>query len=520
MSYLVKQKIRGKIYVYEATGIWDKLKRQARQKRRYIGVLNEQTGKIETPRKSHWSKRTVLTSGVIRATEKCSEDNHLYTCLKEAFGEKDASRIFTLATYCATENAPMYLYENWAHSNDVAKDCIMSSQYISSFLKRLGENEQSRDAFWRKWANIHGKNRNLVFDISSISTYSRNLVLDEFGYNRDGEALPQINVGMLFADRPGRPLGYRIYPGSIADVSTLENLIHQMKKDYLLEHSRLVLDRGFYSATNIASLKKVGYDFIIPLPLSLKTAKELLQKNERAFDDVSSYFQFNGRPMGQLVRSIELAGSSYEAHIFVDFERKTDETKILLRKLSMVEERLQNMKFKSEEDATLFIDSVAAGMSKLFTIKKDAKEVKIIRNHTAINDYALKFGKLIIVTSKKEPDRKKLLEDYYRRDGVEKFFDTLKNEMDSNRARVRSQENFDGRLFVHMIGLIIYGEMAFRLKTCGEKLHMSFPEMISNLKRLKQIYSNDGSSISSEITKKQKAIFDALKINKELQHCY
>jgi len=54
--------------------------------------------------------------------------------------------------------------------------------------------------------------------------------------------------------------------------------------------------------------------------------------------------------------------------------------------------------------------------------------------------------------------------------------------------------------------------MSFRLKTNGEKLHMSFPEMISHLKRLKEIYSEDGSSISSEMTKKQKAIFSALKI--------
>jgi len=512
MSYLVRQKIRGKTYVYEATGIWDKKKGQPRQKRKYLGVLNEKTGDVETPRKDRWSRRTELVSGVIRAAEKCSEENRLTACLADAFGEEDGPRIFTLATYCATENAPMYLYENWAHAVDGAGDCAMSSQYLSGFLKRLGENEGGRDAFWRAWAGLHGRNRNLIFDISSISTYSENLVLDEFGYNRDGESLPQINVGMLFADRPGCPLGYRTYPGSIADVSTLKNLLHLMKKDYRLLHSRLVLDRGFYSAANIASLENAGYEFIIPLPLSLRAARDLLRSTERDFDDVSSYFQFNGRAMGHVARTVDLAGGVYEAHVFTDFGRRTDETNTLLRKLAAVEERLQGMKFDTPEETAQFIDSTAAGMSRLFSVKKTARQLRIARDRRAINEYALKFGKIILVPSRAGADRDGLLEDYYRRDGVEKFFDTLKNEMDSGRGRVHSQENFDGRLFVHMIGLIIYGEMSFRLKTNGEKMHMSFPEMVSHLKRLKQIYSEDGSSVQSEMTKKQRKIFDALKI--------
>lgn len=512
MSYLVRQKIRGRTYVYEAVAVWDKRKKQPRQKRKYIGVLNEKSGEAETPRKDRWSRRTSLVSGVIRAAEKCSEENRLTPCLAEAFGKEEASRIFALATYCATENAPMYLYENWAHATDGAGGCAMSSQYLSGFLKRLGENEAGRDAFWRAWAGLHGRNRNLVFDISSISTYSENLVLEEFGYNRDGESLPQINVGMLFADRPGRPLGYRAYPGSIADVSTLANLLRLMKKDYRLAHSRLVLDRGFYSAANIASLENAGYDFIIPLPLSLRAARELLRSTERRFDDVSSYFQFNGRAMGHVAGTVDLAGGVYEAHVYTDFGRRTDETSTLLRKLATVEERLDGMKFETEEEAAAFIDSVAAGISRLFSVRKTARQLRIARNRKAINEYALKFGKIILVPSRAGTDRNTLLDDYCRRDGVEKFFDTLKNEMDSGRGRVHSQENFDGRLFIHMVGLIIYGEISFRLKTNGEKLHMSFPEVVSHLKRLKQIYSEDGSSVPSEMTKKQKAIFAALKI--------
>ena len=69
MSYMVRQKIRGKTYIYEAFGFWDKEKRQPRQKRKYVGVLDEKTGKVETPRKSRWSSRTSLVSGVMLAAK-------------------------------------------------------------------------------------------------------------------------------------------------------------------------------------------------------------------------------------------------------------------------------------------------------------------------------------------------------------------------------------------------------------------------------------------------------------------
>lgn len=224
--------------------------------------------------------------------------------------------------------------------------------------------------------------------------------------------------------------------------------------------------------------------------------------------------------MGHALRSVELAGRFFEAHVFVDLQRRIDEANTLLRKLSLVDQRLKERSFETEEEAAAFIDSAASGMSKLYSIRKTAQQLRIARDEGAISKHALKFGKIIIFPSRAGADRIGLLEDYFRRDGVEKFFDTLKNEMDSSRGRVHSQENFAGRLFIHMVGLIIYGEMLHRLKTNGGKLRMSFPEMVSHLKRLRRIHSHDGSSVSSEMARKQKDIFAALGVTPEKQHRY
>jgi transposase len=85
--------------------------------------------------------------------------------------------------------------------------------------------------------------KGIVFDITSFSSYSKNLELLEWGYNRDGEELRQINFGVIMGSPSSLPIGYRIYPGSITDVVTLKNLIEYLRqkglKQYMFWNERL-----------------------------------------------------------------------------------------------------------------------------------------------------------------------------------------------------------------------------------------------------------------------------------------
>lgn len=54
----------------------------------------------------------------------------------------------------------------------------------------------------------------VAYDVTSISSYSKNISELEWGYNRDKERLPQINMGMYYGEESRLPLYYRIYPGS------------------------------------------------------------------------------------------------------------------------------------------------------------------------------------------------------------------------------------------------------------------------------------------------------------------
>ena len=95
MTYLVKQKIRGHTYVYEAENFWDPEKKQSRQKRRYLGVWDEATGKI-IPKTAERDVKMTKSFGPAYLLNSVANEIGLRKKLSESFG-KDGDLILTIA---------------------------------------------------------------------------------------------------------------------------------------------------------------------------------------------------------------------------------------------------------------------------------------------------------------------------------------------------------------------------------------------------------------------------------------
>jgi transposase len=96
------------------------------------------------------------------------------------------------------------------------------------------------------------------FDLSSIFSQSANLNLAEKGYNKDHLFLNQINFALLFSQQQKTPVMLKSMPGSIRDVKSLSTLM----EEFPLKDCILIMDRGFFSKTNIYGLISVGASFI------------------------------------------------------------------------------------------------------------------------------------------------------------------------------------------------------------------------------------------------------------------
>jgi hypothetical protein len=146
----------------------------------------------------------------------------LDSILSNVFGEHDGKALLALAIFQVVEGRALYLAEEWLKERPLPS--TMRGESIS---------------------------REMVYSLS-ISKYSPNLEAAEFGYNRDGEQLPQINLNLVAEQNSGLPVWYRALPGSIPDVSTLK-CSATMLNELGLKSFSFSLDRGFYSQANFLS---------------------------------------------------------------------------------------------------------------------------------------------------------------------------------------------------------------------------------------------------------------------------
>ncbi len=117
----------------------------------------------------------------------------------------------------------------------------------------------------------------LLYDVTS--TYFEGQAaanpLAQRGYSRDQRSdCKQVCIGLVVS-RYGMPLGYEIFAGNTADVTTVEQVVTTMESRYGKSDRIWVMDRGMVSEENIEFLKEEGRRYI------LGTTKSHLKKFEQ-----------------------------------------------------------------------------------------------------------------------------------------------------------------------------------------------------------------------------------------------
>jgi transposase len=122
----------------------------------------------------------------------------------------------------------------------------------------------------------------LMYDITS--TYfegQANFGLAQRGYSRDKRSdCKQVGIGLVVS-RCGMPLGYEVFAGNTADVTTVEQIVKTMEARYGKSHRIWVMDRGMVSEANLEFLREGDRRYIVGTPKSMlkKFEAELLKEN-------------------------------------------------------------------------------------------------------------------------------------------------------------------------------------------------------------------------------------------------
>jgi hypothetical protein len=125
----------------------------------------------------------------------------------------------------------------------------------------------------------------LLYDVTS--TYFEGEAaanpLAQRGYSRDHRPdCKQVNIALVVS-RCGMPLGYEVFAGNRADVTTLEQIVAVMEARYGKAKRIWALDRGMISEANVEFLKQEGRRYIVGTPKGMlkRFERELLAEDWR-----------------------------------------------------------------------------------------------------------------------------------------------------------------------------------------------------------------------------------------------
>jgi len=504
MSYTIEQKVKNHIYLYQVESYWDKEKKQSRQKRTYLGKKDPRTGEVikEKIVYASWdSGHTYFLQAIAKKIGLTAE-------LKKAFPVK-WYEILTLAFFKMIEGKPFYLCNGWLDTVELEGKPELSSQRISVLLRELSGEKDSIFRFFTTWITRQkDANRFIVFDITSVSSYSKGIDFVEWGYNRDKESLPQVNLGVIYGRPVDLPLFYSLYPGSIHDVSTLTNIITEFGV-LSLDSTMFVLDKGFYSAGNLSRMS--GIQHIIPLPVRTNKEKEVVEKHQHRIRSAEYAFTYNQHVHYCAKDSISIADTTYHAYVYLNEKKQVEQREKFLKSVMECEQYLAATGYTKKKEFENFFKESKPDLMHYFGLRKTGPTYILLRDNSEIDRTLSRMGMFVLLTNT-ELTGEEVLRLYREKDGVEKCFDSLKSNLSLKRLRIHSQLALEGLLFIEFIALILHSYMSKVLRETGINKTVSIPEILFELRKIKKIQFGRKKTIITEMSKRQRKIFKAFEV--------
>jgi transposase len=522
------QRIKGILYAFEDFPYWDVQKRQMRHRRNYIGKLDS-NGEL-VPNKAYASRlqmeKMLRGRQDIIGQSVASREYYGAPYLLDVIGERTGVvqdlktcfpdsylKILSLAYYLILESdSPVYRFKKWASTHQHPLGTEFPSQRISEFFGSI--TEEAKMAFFRIQSKRRMEKEYLAYDTTSISSYSELIDHARYGHNKDGDALPQINLALIFGEESMLPVYYRKLPGNITDVQTVRKLL---KDIVFLEMKRvkLVMDRGFYSAMNINELYQHHHKFLIGarvntvfITTQLDEVREIIKdfRNYSTEHDIYCLSRAANWTYMQPTRGGKFVKKSKRiyVHLYYNGQKAEEEKANFIRMLAGVERVLQDGS-GNEEQKTF------GGRYFLVEDIDGSPGKQIEHNDKAIRERLRRCGYFALLSNELR-DAKMALRVYRNKDVVEKAFYNLKNRLDMKKTAVSTSENLEGKLFVQFIALIYISYIHKRMKEKGLYENYSMQTLLDELDIIERFKYPDCQVHYSEMTQKQLDLFTALEV--------
>lgn len=441
------KKLNNNFYLYHSTTRWDKNEKKIKKVSNYIGRITPK-GVIE--RQESNDRRSIYEYGNSKLLYLLAQD--IIEPLKKSFydGWKE---IIACSIVKTIQPLPLRLiksrWEKLHISQDI--DASLSPNTISDVLREIGKDYASQKEFFDE---LMVESKTLIFDLSSIFSYSENLQYAEKGHNADHLYLNQINFMLFFSMDKQLPVLLKPLPGSVRDIKALKSVIDEVNA----KDSTVIMDRGFASNVIPDLLTEFDFNFILPL-----------RRNFTEIDyDRNLDYTFSYRKRG------------------IKWGRKRIGVNFLYL--------FEDVKLRAEEETT-FIHLM--------------NEEK--RNIEEYKDESKKFGKIAIL-SNKDKDGETIYLMYKDRENIEVAFDALKNELENDKTYLDNDDAVRGYFFISFLSLYLYYKILNLLRKAKLVDKVSVNEVLLELSKVYEIHLGEKRKLS-EIPDKVMKLAESLELN-------
>lgn len=477
-DWAVKQKrpgtelryIRGNYYLYSVSSKWNKEKKRAQKVTgKILGRVTE-NGFIESARRQILDEESTVESETTSIIKSISTKTFglgyfleplladVLVALRKHFdGDADAiycASIMRLTHQTPLKNMSVHLQENFL--SESFPRVSLADKKVSSLLRSIGSDRERINDFFREFSRT---GENILMDITAIHSKSEDMSINQRGYNAQGSFDPQANLLLLFSQSRREPVYYRVLPGNIRDVKSVQLTL----KEIGATDTVFVADKGFYSESNIEQMEQSRLQYVIPLKRnsSLIDYEPLKKGGKSGF---SHFFKFQDRFIFCTFRHLNDGKTLYT---FLDDHLRLEEERAFLNRMEMQkEEKLTIMDF-----------------------------------HERIH----MLGTFSIITNLRE----KLPEDIYKmykaRMEVETAFDAFKNTLEADRSYMHSDQSFEGWMFINYLALLAYWRMLKVLMAKELLTKFSINDLIMHLSYIRKVRIN-GNWHLAEITDKTRRL--------------
>lgn len=505
-------------YVYKVLETYRNAKGQPTNKARSIGRLDPASGML-IPNNAYYEyygppasgepsvgsgmlevlpeSDSVRSVGAVFLVRRVLDDLGVSAILKKTLGAARAEMVLMVAAYMARRGNVMDHLPDWCLTSTLGPS-VLSPQDASRLFASI--TPQEKMAFFRAWVAAQPSLGYLAYDVTSMSTYAKGIEDAEWGYNRDGEKLPQINLGCYLAQDSGLPVFYATYPGSITDVAHLGHMTAH-NQDLGIRGVTFILDRGFASTKNIGHMHEEKLEFIIGAPISTKAIRQAIEPHRQTI-----VVMRNRTSQGVYAVSSQgrFYGTTNTLHIYHDPILAEHQRADLHRVVEKHSEELAQSDQLTKQDAKHYsrfhtIDLSADGT---FTYQPDQDKI----------DAAAHNAGIFCLLTNTPHDSQTLLGIYRRKDILEKGFDELKNHTGMKRLRTHYTDTTNGKLFAAFISLIAVCHLQRQLADLLADNRISKKGMLAEMDKIKIVYAPQGRRLINPATKTQRDILHTLNL--------